>query len=54
MGTGMFGYQIRVMPKAVAGAFNLHHDGMMQEAIKQSCRDHRIAEDITPFSEATV
>ena len=50
----MLGNEIGVGSETVAGAFDLDDDGMVQQAIEQRRGDHRIAEDLAPFSEAAV
>ena len=54
VGSDMLGYEIGVGPEAVAGAFDLDDDGVMQQAIEQCRCDHGVAEDVTPFGEAAV
>ena len=54
MRAGMFRDQIGMLTKPVAGAFDLDHDGMMQEPIQKCCRDNGITEDLAPFCEAAV
>ena len=50
----MLGDEIGVRAEAVAGAFDLDDDGMVQQAIEQRCGDDGVAEDVTLFGEAAV
>ena len=40
--------------QAVAGAFDLDDDGVMQQPVEQRGGDDRIAEHLAPFGEASV
>lgn len=46
--------QIGVVAQPIAGAFDLDHDGVVQQPIKQGGGDDRIAEHLVPFCEAPV
>ena len=46
--------QVSVLAQAIAGAFDLEDDGVMQQAVEQRGGDHRIAEDLAPFGEAAI
>ncbi len=48
------GQQLGVLAHAVAGALDLHDDGVVQQAVEQGGGDHRIAEQAAPFREAPV
>ena len=50
----MFKHQFGMLPQAVAGTFDLHDDGMMEQSVEQRGGDDGIAEDIAPFCEAAV
>ena len=43
-----------MLAEPVAGALNLDNDSVVEEAIEQCGGDHGIAEDLTPFREATI
>ena len=46
--------EVVVFSKPEAGAFDLYDDGVMQQPVEQSGREHRVAEHIARFSEATI
>jgi hypothetical protein len=46
--------QIGVLAKAIRRALDLHHDGVMQQAIVQRRCNHTVAKHLTPFTEAAV
>jgi hypothetical protein len=50
----MLGHKIRMLAKLVACSFDLHHHGMMQEAVGQRGGDHRIAEHLALLRKASV
>ncbi len=54
MGAGVFRDEIGVLAQAVARAFDLDDDGMVEQAIEQRGCDDRIAEDFFPLGKATV
>lgn len=43
-----------MLAHAVAGTFDLDHDGMVQQPVEQCGGDDGIAEDLTPFGEAAI
>ena len=50
----MFRHELGVLAQAVAGSFDMHDDGMVEQTIEQ-CRGHDgIAEHVAPFGKATV
>src|SRR3954462_6840651 len=44
----VFGHKIGVLPQAIAGPLDLHHHGVMEQAIQKSRRHHGIAKDLAP------
>jgi len=50
----MVGQQIGVLAQAIRRTLDLHHDGVMQQAIEQRRSNHAIAKHLTPFTEAAV
>lgn len=50
----MFRHEFGVLAQAVAGSFDLHDDGMVEQTIEQCRGDDRIAEHVTPFGKAAV
>ena len=50
----MLGDQVGVVAQPIAGAFDLDHDGVVQQSVQQGGGDDRIAEDLAPFREARV
>ena len=46
--------KVGMFSKPVAGAFDLHDDGVMQQPVKQSGSEYRVAERITRFSEVAI
>ena len=53
-GADVLWHEIGVLPQAVAGAFDLHDDGVVQQPVEQGGGDNGIAEHLAPFSEAAV
>ena len=53
-GPDVFGDQIGVLTHAIAGALDLNDDSVVEQPIEQRGGDDGIAEDVSPFSEATV
>jgi hypothetical protein len=45
----MLGHQIGMLAQSAAGAFDLDHDGMMEQPVKQRGGDDGIAEDLAPL-----
>ena len=43
-----------MLAQAVAGAFDLDNDGVVQQAVEKRRGDHGIAEDLAPFGKAAV
>ena len=43
-----------MLAQAVAGAFDLDNDGVVQQAVQKRRGDHGIAEDLAPFGKAAV
>jgi hypothetical protein len=50
----VFRDQVGVLAEPVAGAFDLDHDGMMQEPIEERCCDDGITEDLALLREPAV
>jgi len=50
----VLGDQVGVVAQPIAGALDLDHDRMMQQAVQKGGGDDRIAEDLAPFCEAPV
>jgi hypothetical protein len=50
----VLGDQVGVVAQPIAGAFDLDHDGVVQQSVQQRGGDDRIPEDLAPFREATV
>jgi hypothetical protein len=50
----VLGDEIGVGAQSVAGALELHDDGMVQKPIEERRGDNRIPEDVAPFREAAV
>ena len=50
----MLRHQLGVLAQAVAGALDLHHDGMVEQSVQQRRGDHGITEDLAPFGKAAV
>ena len=46
--------QIRVCSESIAGTFDLHDDGVMQQSVQQCGGHHWVAEHFGPFSEASI
>jgi len=40
--------------EAVAGAFDLNDDGMVEQTIEECRGDHRVTENFTPFGKAAI
>ena len=45
-GADVLWHEIGVLPQAVAGAFDLHDDGVVQKPVQQGCGDHGIAKGV--------
>src|SRR5512135_349818 len=43
-----------MLAEAIAGAFDLDDDGVVQQAVQQRGGDDRVAEDLAPFGKAAV
>ncbi len=43
-----------MLAQAVAGTLDLHHHGVVQQAVEQRGSDHLVAEHLAPFGEAAV
>ena len=54
MSAGVLGDEVGVRAQAVAGALDLHDDGVVQEAVEQRGGDDGVAEDLAPLGEAAV
>jgi len=50
----VFGHQIGVLAHAIAGAFDLNDDSVVEQPVEQRGGDDGIAEDLAPFGEAAV
>jgi hypothetical protein len=50
----VFGNEIGMLPEAVACAFDLDDDGVVEQPVQQRRGDDRIAEHLAPFGEAAV
>lgn len=50
----MLGDQIGMGAQAVAGSFDLDHDGVVEQAVEQRGGDDRITEDLAPVGKAAV
>jgi hypothetical protein len=50
----VFGDELGMLTQPIALTFDLHGDGVVQQAIQQRAGDHDIAEDLAPFAEAAV
>ena len=48
------GDQVGVVAQPIAGAFDLDHDGVVQQSVEQRGGDDRIDEDFAPFRIAPV
>jgi len=46
--------EISVSAEAIAGALDLDDDRMVQKTVEKRGGDDRVAEDLSPFSEAAV
>ena len=53
-GSDVFGDEIGVLTHAIAGALDLDDDGVMEQPVEQRGGDDGIAEQVSPFGEATV
>lgn len=54
LGADVLRHEVRMLPEPIAGAFDLHDDRMVQQAVQQCGCDDGIAEHLAPFGEATV
>jgi hypothetical protein len=54
VGAGVLGNEIGMGTEAVAGAFDLDDDGVVEEAIEQGGGDDWVAEEVAPFGETAV
>ena len=50
----MFGNELCVLTQPIALAFDLHDDGVVQQAIQQGAGDHGIAKDLAPLAESAI
>jgi hypothetical protein len=50
----MLRHQVGMLAQAVAGAFDLNDDGVMEQPVEQRGSDDRIAEHLTPLGKAGV
>lgn len=50
----MLRHEFGMLPQPVAGSFDLHDDGMMQQSVEQCRGDDRVAKDIAPFCKTAV
>ena len=50
----MLGNEVGVLAHAIAGAFDLNDNGMMEQPIEQRGGDDRIAKELAPFGKAAV
>jgi hypothetical protein len=46
--------EVGVLAQTVAGAFDMHDDGMVQKSVEQRSRDHRISKNLAPFGKAAI
>ncbi len=53
-GPDVFGDEISVLTHAIAGALDLDDHGVMEQPVEQRGGDDGIAEQVSPFGEATV
>lgn len=53
-GPQVFGDEIGVLPHAIAGALYLDHDGMVEQAIEESCGNDGVTENLAPFGKASI
>ena len=53
-GTHGFRDEVGVLAQTVAGALDMHDDGVVKESVEQRGRDHGIPKNFTPFGEATI
>ena len=54
MGPRVLGDEISMLAQTVAGALDLHDDGMVQQPVQQRGGDDGIPEDFSPFGEAAI
>jgi len=54
LGANVLGQEIGVLAEAVAGAFDLDDDGVVEQAVEQRRGYYGIAEDLAPFGEAAI
>ena len=50
----MLGDEIGVGTEAIAGAFDLDDDGMVEQTVEECRSDDRVAEDLAPFGKAAI
>ena len=50
----VFRHEIGVLAKAIAGAFDLDNDRVVEEAVEKGRGDNMVAEHFSPFGEAAV
>ena len=50
----MLGHEFGVLAEAIAGALDLHDDGVVEQPVEQRGGDDGIAEDVAPFGKAAV
>jgi hypothetical protein len=50
----VLGHEIGMLSEAIAGAFDLDDDGVMQQPVEQRGGDDGIAEHVAPFGKAAV
>ena len=46
--------EVRVLPQPLAGTFDMHDDGMMEEPVQQRGGDDGIPKNLAPFGEAAI
>jgi hypothetical protein len=54
VGTRMFGDEIGMGTQAVACAFDLHDDGVVEQSVEECSGDDRITEEVAPLGETPV
>jgi len=54
MGAGVLRDQVGVGAEAIAGAFDVDDDGVVEQAVEERGGDDGIAEDVAPFGEAAI
>lgn len=50
----MLGYEVGMGAQAIAGAFDLDDDGVVEQSVEQRGGDDGVAEHLPPFGEATI